>query len=507
MCPLSRDSSASVVDAPGRCSSGVPGLDAVLNGGLPRDRMYVIEGSAGVGKTTLGLQFLLEGLARGERGLYISLSETQSELEAVAESHGWSLDGIAVVELSSLQQLTAPAQSTVFHSSELELNHVTEALIQRIEAVDPRRVVFDSLFELRLLAQAPIRYRRQMLTLKQLFAPRACTVLLLEDITMVQGDMQIANMANGVIRLESIRTEYGAERRRLSVTKLRGVPFLSGYHDYLVRTGGVEVFPRLVASAGLVDYASERVSCGQDNLDQLLGGGLDRGSSSLLVGAAGCGKSIVATQMAYAAAERGERVLVLSFEESVRKLTERAAQLAMPLDAHIAEDRVIIVQIDPSELTPGELAQLVTTHVRQNNVQMVVIDSLNGYLQAMPHEQFLILHLHELLSFLNRHGVVTVMILAQHGLISDMVTPADVTYLADTVIVLRYFEALGRVRKAISVLKKRNSSHENSIRELLIGDGKLSIGAVIAGFQGILSGIPVAQGTTLDETPFADQMR
>ncbi len=404
-----------------------------------------------------------------------------------------------MVELSSLQELTAPVQNTVFHSSELELNHATEALIERIEAVDPSRVVFDSLFELRLLAQSPIRYRRQMLSLKQLFAPRDCTVLLLEDITMVQDDMQIANMANGVIRLKSTKTEYGAERRRLSIIKLRGVPFVGGYHDYLVRTGGVVVFPRLVASERGIAYQKERVSCGQPNLDRLCGGGLDRGSSTLLVGAAGCGKSIVATQMAYAVAERGERVLMLTFEESTRRLSERAAQLAMPLDDHIAEGRMIITQIDPSELTPGELAELVTSHVRQSQVQMVVIDSLNGYLQAMPHEQFLILHLHELLTFLNHHGVVTVMTLAQHGMISDMATPADVSYLADTVIVLRYFEALGQVRKAISVLKKRNGPHEKAIRELLIADGRLVIGAVIEGFQGLLSGIPVvAQGVAMD---------
>ena len=495
--PIS-DSQTTTGAAPAPCSTGVPGLDTVLNGGLPRNRMYVIEGTAGVGKTTLGLQFLLEGLSQGEQGLYISLSETQSELATVAESHGWSLDGIAVVELSSLQEMTAPVQNTVFHSSELELNHATAALIEQIEAVDPRRVVFDSLFELRLLAQSPFRYRRQMLTLKQLFAPRACTVLLLEDITMVQGDMQIANMANGVIRMESTKTEYGAERRRLSVIKLRGVSFIGGYHDYLVGTGGVVVFPRLVASERSITYQTERVSCGQPNLDRLLGGGLDRGSSSLLVGAAGCGKSIVATQMAYAAAERGERVLMLSFEESSRRLTERAALLGLPLDDHIAEGRVIITQVDPSELTPGELAAQVTTQVRQSEAQMVVIDSLNGYLQAMPHEQFLILHLHELLAFLNHHGVVTVMILAQHGLIADIVTPADVTYLADSVIVLRYFEAVGQVRKAISVLKKRNGPHENNIRELLIGDGRVAIGAVIEGFQGVLSGMPVAQGMAID---------
>jgi circadian clock protein KaiC len=474
---------------PSFCSTGVPGLDETLAGGLPRNRMYVVEGTAGCGKTTLGLQFLLEGVRQGEQGLLISLSETQDELASAAASHGWNLDGIDVVDLSSLQQLTEPTQSTVFHSSELELNHATRALIQRIEAVDPRRVVFDSLFELRLLAQAPIRYRRQMLALKQLFAPRACTVLLLEDSTMVPNDMQIANMVNGVISLQTEQTEYGAEHRRLSVTKLRGVDFSGGHHDYVIRNGGVQVFPRLSGGDDALDFPRERVSSGIENLDRLLGGGLDSGNSCLIMGAAGTGKSVIGNQFAYAAAERGEPVLLLSFEESTRNLLERSAALGMPLAAHVDSGRIKILKIDPSELTPGELARIVTSNALDGHGRMVLIDSLNGYLQVMPPEQF-ILHLHELLALLSRHGVITVMILAQHGLISEMVTPAHVTYLADTILMLRYFEALGRVRKAISVIKKRNGPHENTIRELSMIQGQLIVGEVIGGFQGVLSGIP-----------------
>ncbi|HYE06730.1 MAG TPA: ATPase domain-containing protein [Planctomycetota bacterium] len=472
------------------CSTGIAGLDAILDGGLPRDRLSAIEGPAGVGKTTLGLQFLLEGVRRGEKGLYISLSETKAELQAVARSHGWSLDGLAVVELSSLQQMAQPVQSTVFHSSELELNHITQSLIRTIEEAEPRRVVFDSLFELRLLAQAPIRYRRQLLALKQFFAERSATVLLLEDRTSVHPDMQVDNMVNGVIRMESLKTEFGAERRRLSIVKMRGAGFTGGNHDYLIRKGGMEVFPRLITVTDDTGYAKANVSSGIPNLDALVGGGLARGTSSLVMGPAGCGKSIIVTQFAHAAAERGDGVMILSFEESTRNLLERARLLHMPLDAHVAAGRVVIMPIDPAELTPGELASRVMERIVRDDVRMVVIDSLNGYLQAMPQEQFLVLHLHELLSHLGRHGVVTLMVLAQHGLIHSIMTPADVTYLADNVIVVRYFEALGRVRKAISVVKKRNGPHENTIRELSIADSRLVIGDVVQGLQGVLTGVP-----------------
>jgi circadian clock protein KaiC len=476
-------------DPPVICSTGISGLDKILGGGLPRDRLYAIEGPSGVGKTTLGLQFLFEGVRLGEKVLYITLSETKAELAAIAASHGWSLEGIAIVELTSLQQFSASEQSTVFHSSEIELNHATRALAQLIGQADPRRIVFDSLFELRLLAQAAIRYRRHMLALKQLLAPRAVTVLLLEDPGTIPPDMRIDNMVNGVIRLEALKTEYGAERRRLSVVKLRGVGYRSGNHDYVIRKGGLQVFPRLVASADSSDYPKGRVSGGLANLDTLLGGGLDRGTSTLIIGPAGSGKSLLSAQFAFAAAQRGDRVLILSFEESTRNLLARCAALGMPLEEHVAQGRVRVVQIDPAELTPGEVAVIVTDHVHAG-FGMVLIDSLNGYLQAMVQEQFLVLHLHELLAQLSRLGAVTLLVLAQHGLVDSIVTPADVTYLADTVIVLRYFEAVGRVRKAISVVKKRNGPHENTIRELSVTDGRLAIGDEIAGFQGIFTGIP-----------------
>lgn len=482
------------------CSTGIPGLDTILGGGLPRDRLYAIEGASGVGKSTLGLQFLFEGQRRGEKVLYITLSETKAELDSIAQSHGWSLDGVTVIELASLQQLTAPEQSTVFHSSELELNHVTKGLIQQIAQADPQRIVFDSLFELRLLAQAAIRYRRQMLALKQLLAPRSVTVLLLEDPGMIPADMQIDNMVNGVIRMEAVKTEYGAERRRLSVVKLRGVGYTGGNHDYVIRKGGLKVFPRLIAFSGLSDYLKGRISSGVENLDALLGGGLDRGSSSLIVGPAGCGKSVLTAQFAFAAAERGERVLILSFEESTRNLLERSAALGMPLERHVGSGLVKIVAVDPAELTPGELAVSVIECASREGFRLVIVDSLNGYLQAMPQEQFLILHLHELLTHQGRLGVVTILVLAQHGLIDSLMTPADVTYLADTVIVLRYFEALGRVRKAISVVKKRNGPHENTIRELSTAEGRLTISDVIQGYQGVLTGVPTADRSGATQT-------
>lgn len=475
------------------CSTGIEGLDAILAGGFPRERMYAIEGTAGVGKTTLALQFLMEGVHRGEKGLYISLSETNPELASVARSHGWSLDDVAVVDMSALQQLSAPSQSTVFHSSEVELNQATKALIKKIEEANPSRIVFDSLFEMRLLAQSPIRYRRQLLALKQVFGARFCTVLLLEDTTLVPSDMQIANLVNGVIQLETTKTEYGSERRRLSVTKLRGVNFIGGSHDYVIRKGGLQVFPRLIAYDGLIDYPKGIASSGLENLDALLGGGLSRGTSSLILGPAGSGKSIIVTQFAYAAAKRGDRVLILSFEESTRNMMERAKLLGVPLDQHVADGLVTIMQIDPADVTPGELAQVVVQRVENHDVKVVVIDSLNGYLQAMPQEQFLILHMHELLSFLGRQGVVTLMILAQHGLVIDMSTPVDVTYLADTVVVLRYFEIHGHIRKAISVVKRRNGPHENSIREMSIASNRLVIGEKIEGFQGVLTGPPVTE--------------
>ncbi len=475
------------------CSTGIEGLDAILAGGLPCNRMYAIEGTAGLGKTTLALQFLMEGAQRGEKGLYISLSETKAELESAARSHGWSLDDVAVVDMSTLQQLAAPAQSTVFHSSEVELNQATKALIKKIEDADPSRIVFDSLFEMRLLAQSPIRYRRQMLALKQVFGLRKCTVLLLEDTSLVSADMQIANLVNGVIQLESMKTEYGSERRRLSITKLRGVNFIGGSHDYVIRKGGLQVFPRLIAYDRSTDYPTGIASSGLKNLDALLGGGLNRGTSSLVLGPAGSGKSIIVTQFAYAAAERGDRVLVLSFEESTRNMMERAKILGVPLDQHVADGIVTIMQIDPADSTPGELAQVVMKRVEKHDVKVVVIDSLNGYLQAMPQEQFLILHMHELLAHLGRQGVVTLMILAQHGLVIDMTTPVDVTYLADTVVLLRYFELNGHVRKAISVVKRRNGPHENTIREMSIVNNRLVIGEVIEGFQGLLTGPPVTE--------------
>ena len=471
-------------------STGVEGLNDILGGGLPRNRIHLVEGDPGTGKTTLALQFLLEGVKLGEAGLYVTLSETKEELIAVACSHGWSLDALTICELTVPEETLKPeSQYTLFHPSEVELGETTKSVLDEVERVQPARLVFDSLSEMRLLARDPLRFRRQILALKQFFIGRQCTVLLLDD-----RASEVKSVAAGVIVFEHLAPTYGAERRRLRVQKMRGTKFRGGYHDFMIRTGGLQIFPRLVAAEHRHTLTPRPLGSGIPALDALLGGGLDRGTSTLLMGPAGVGKSSVAAQYASAAADRGERAAMFIFDESHAVFLARATGLGMSLPRHVASGRVTLRQVDPAELSPGEFVSTVREVVERDRPAVVAIDSLNGYLHAMPEEQFLTLQLHELLAYLAHHDIVTIMVVAQHGLVgAGMQTVVDVSYLADTVVMFRYFEAEGAVRQAVSVLKKRTGQHERTIRELSLGSGAIAVGAPLHRFEGVLTGVPRAR--------------
>lgn len=477
-------------------SIGVPGLDDVLGGGLTANRLYLLEGSPGAGKTTIALQFLLEGAARGESVLYVTLSESGVELEGVARSHGWDLSGIHVREmLPSQDSLRPDEQYTMFHPSEVELSETTLKILNDVEALAPARVVFDSLSELRLLSGSSLRFRRQILALKHFFGGRQCTVMLLDDMTSNEHDLQVQSLAHAVLRLEQINADYGAARRRLIVIKYRGQGYRDGYHDFKIARGGLQVFPRLVAAEHAADIEQVRRPSGIAQLDLLLGGGIEMGTSTLIVGAPGTGKSTVAVQFAVAAAARGERAALYVFDESGNTLRTRCAGIGLDLETHLRSGLITIKQIDPGELSPGELVHVIRSGVAQQGVSMVVVDSLNGYLNAMPDERFLIVQLHELLTYLGQAGVVTLLVGAQHGVIgTQMQTPVDASYLADAVVLLRYYETEGEVRQAISVVKKRAGAHERTIRSFSIDAHGIHIGEPLRRFRGILTGVPVVRG-------------
>ena len=472
--------------------TGISGLDDVLGGGLTKNRIYLVMGDPGVGKTTLGLHFLREGARLGERVLYIALSETKDEIEAVAESHGWSLEGIDIFEYSAATRLDDSDESTLFHPSEVELGEATRRMMEAVERVNPERVVIDSLAEVRLLAQSPLRYRRQILGLKQYFVGRQCTVLLLDDKDVASGDMQLLTLAHGVLLLEQLAPMYGAERRRMRVSKLRGVKYRGGFHDVTIRTGGLIVYPRLVAAEHQNAQKDGRVTSGIPAFDALLGGGLDRGTSTLIMGPAGSGKSALATQYAVAAAQRGENVGMFLFDESRATMLMRSSSISMPVREFVNEGLIAIQQIDPAEVPPGEFVQLVREQVEKRDISLLVIDSLNGYVNAMPEERFLTIHMHELLTYLGQRGVATLVVVAQHGVVGqNMMTPVDVSYLADCVILMRYFELAGELRKAVSVVKKRSGAHEKAIRPYAIGPDGLTVGPPLTEFHGVLSGTPL----------------
>ncbi len=479
-----------------RSGSGCPGLDDVLAGGLPSGHFYLLEGEPGTGKTTVALQFVQEGLRQGERCLYVTLSESREEILLAAKAHGFQLQNLDILELKPNEQDLKPeGQYTVFHPAEVELNDRVLMIMNEVERLKPARLVIDALSEVRMLAKDPLRYRRQILSLKE-YLPSECTVLLLDDRTSRYAELELHSIVHGVITLERLQREYGKTRRRIEVTKLRGSAFREGFHDYVIERGGLYVFPRLIAAEHVMD--EERripASSGIPELDELSGGGLDRGTSTLLIGPAGCGKTSMALRWMTSAAERGETSAAFIFEETISTLLGRARGLGMNLTQHVKSGRVRIDHLDPAEMSPGEFVEKVRKSVEDESVRVVVIDSLNGFLQAMPGEQFLALHLHELLTYLNNKGIVTLLVLAQMGMIgSAMQTPIDVSYLADNILVLRYFEVQGEVRQAISMIKKRSGSHEHTIRELRLEPGRIHVGEPLHNFHGVLTGTPALVG-------------
>ncbi|HQU83576.1 MAG TPA: gas vesicle protein GvpD [Pyrinomonadaceae bacterium] len=479
---------------PVKISTGIEGLDYILKGGLPRNRLYLMQGNPGTGKTTIGLQFLLEGERKGEKGLYITMSESKEELIAVGHSHGWNLENLNIYDLTiSGDSLTDDSRYTVFHPSEVELDETTQAVLAEVERTNPARVVFDSLSEMRMLASESLRFRRQILALKQYFIGKSATVILLDDRTTETNDRQLESIAHGVINLDYSPSDYGKQRHSMRVVKMRGVDFQSGTHDFNIETGGVVIFPRLGAPISPNVLTTGTLRSNVDDIEELLGG-LDYGTSTILTGPAGIGKSTMALMYAHTAAEKGERAAIYLFDEAVETLYKRTAALGLDVEKYVENGLIYIRQVQLAELTPGELGHLIRTDIEKNDTRVVVIDSVNGYLMATPQERFLTMQFHELLSYLNRRGIVSILVVGQYGLVGNMQTPIDLSYLADTVVLLRYFEAQGEVRQAISVLKKRTGKHERTIREFRIAEGGIRLGQPLTEFHGVLTGIPVYHG-------------
>ncbi len=480
----------------GRINTGVTGLDDILSGGLPGGQMYLLEGTPGTGKTTIALQFIRTAILAGEKALYITLSESKRELEASARSHGWKNEELEIAEFVPEEaSLSLEQQYSVFHPSEVELASTITKLTDLIEKVKPVRLVIDSLSELRLLAADTMRYRRQLLALKQFFAGRETTVLLLDDRSAEGSDMQLQSIAHGVLRLDKVARSYGTNRRQIEILKLRGSSFREGSHDYTIETGGIRIYPRLIANEHESSFENDRVKSGISGLDEMFGGGLNRGSSTLLIGPTGAGKSTLAIQYAHAAAKRGDRAIVYSFDEVLRTAVERAEALGIRVREEMDKGTLAMSQIDPAELSPGEFIWQIRKDVEERDTRVVVIDSLNGFLNAMPGEKDLILQLHELIAFLNQKGVITFLILTQHGLVGSMHAEIDVSYLADTVLLLRYFEARGEIRQVVSVLKQRVGRHERTLREFYLGEDGISVGEPLTNFKGILTGVPDIEST------------
>jgi circadian clock protein KaiC len=473
-------------------------LDDILGGGLAKNRVYLLQGNPGAGKTTLGLQFLIEGVKNGERALYLTLSESEKELTSVAQSHGWSLKGIDIFEiLTQEKELETDNQYTMYQPSEVELSTTTGAILAEVERIKPTRVVLDSLSELKLLAQSPLRFRRQILALKHFFSNRDCTVLFLDDKTTTGAEnFQLESIAHGVLDLEQLSPEYGSERRRIQIKKFRGRKYRGGFHDFSIDTGGISIYPRIIPSEHSKADIKNQVKSGIDQIDKLTGGGIEEGTSVLLLGPAGIGKSTLAMQYALNAAKNGDQAVIFTFDESVNTLLHRAKGLGMDVANYIEKGLIHLQPIDPTEMSPGEFAHRVRAVVGGERgtkaAKVVVIDSLNGYLNAMPEERFLTSQMHELLTYLGHHGVLTFLIVAQHGLLGhSMQTPLDTSYLADTVILFRYFEAEGEVKQAVSVLKKRSGHHEKTIREYKMTSGGIIVGQPLRDYHGILTGTPI----------------
>lgn len=481
---------------PDRLRSGIEGIDDILGGGLTPHRMYLVEGAPGTGKTTLALQFLLEGVQEGQVGLYITLSETRSELISVADSHGWDLSQFRILELLSDEGLDPQFEQTVLHPAEVELGETVRSVIQQVEQIKPARIVLDSLSELRLLSQNALRYRRQILALKRYFATRECTVLLLDDNTSDPSDIQLHSIAHGVITLDNVVHDYGGNRRRVRIAKMRGIKFREGYHDFSLDTGGIKVYPRLVAAEHHADFGTEMTSTGTSGLDMLLGGGLIPGTNALIVGPSGVGKTTTVVSCLIAALERGERCVYYVFDETLVTLVARCATVGMNLQPYVDSGLLTLRQIDPAEISPGEFASDVRVSVEQRGVRYVAIDSLNAYLQAMPGERYLLLQMHELLGYLNQQGVITMLVLGQHGIIGEIQSDIDISYLSDVVILFRYFEHHGEVLTAVTAVKSRANAHERSIRQFRLTSKGVEVGEALRDFEGVLSGLPAYRGST-----------
>ena len=484
----------SVIEQAGRISTGVPGLDEILGGGLTPDRIYLVEGTPGAGKTTLALQFLLEGVSQGVPGLYVTLSETANELRAVARTHGWSLNAIDIYELVNEEGLDPASEQSILHPADVELGETTRRVMERVTAHKPVRIAFDSLSEMRLLAQNPLRYRRQILALKHFFSTLNCTVLLLDDQTSEAGDLHLHSICHGVIKLDQALQDFGGQRRRMQIVKMRGIKFRGGYHDFNLDTGGITVFPRLVASGLRKNFSTDFATTGSDRLDILLGGGLTPGTNTLLMGPSGAGKTTTAIRCILTALERGQKAAYYLFDEGLATLTLRCAALGMDIRPYIESGQLTLLQIDPAELSPGEFAANVRKSVEEIGAQFVAIDSLYAYLQAMPGEKYLLLQMHELLTFLNQQGILTILILGQHGVVGDMRSDVDLSYLSDTIMLFRFFESKGQVLKALSVVKSRTSAHEQTIREFRLTSNGIEVGHPLTDFEGVLSGVPSYRG-------------
>jgi circadian clock protein KaiC len=482
------------IPAQERASTGVAGLDDVLGGGLPVRHVYLVEGDPGAGKTTLGLHFLREGAQHGEKGLYVTLSETADELRTVAASHGWSLDGIELFELVSEEGLSPELEQSILHPAQIELGETVQGVMAAVERLKPQRVIFDSLSEMRLLAQDPLRYRRQVLALKKFFSDHRCTVLLLDDRSSSSSDLQLHSIAHGVINLEQAVDQYGPERRRVRVTKMRGIKFRGGEHDYVMDTGGLAVFPRLVAAEHRLETETRIVSSGVPKLDEMMGGGLPCGSNVLFSGPSGVGKTTTAIACVLAALQRGERASYYLFDEGLSTLVIRAKALGMDLEPHLASGQLHVVPLDPAEVSAGEFAHMVRHAVEDEGSTVVVIDSLNAYLQAMPGSKFLLLQMHELLTYLNHRSIVTILILGQHGVLGDISSDVDMSYLSDAILLFRFFEARGKLLKAVSMVKSRTNYHEQTIREFRLSPGGLELGNELTDFEGVLSGVTAYHG-------------
>jgi circadian clock protein KaiC len=491
---MRRTATTTDLPAQDRASTGIAGLDDVLGGGLPTGHVYLVEGDPGSGKTTLGLHFLLEGVRLGEKGLYVTLSETEQELRTVAASHGWSLDGIELFELVSSEGLSPDLEQSILHPSQIELGETVRGVIAAVERLQPKRVIFDSLSEMRLLAQDPLRYRRQVLALKKFFSDQGCTVIMLDDRSSRDTDQQLHSIAHGVINVEQAVDQYGPERRRLRVLKMRGIKFRGGEHDVVLDTGGLSVFPRLVAAEHRLQSEFRVISTGVPKLDELMGGGLPCGNNSLFMGPSGVGKTTTAVAAVLNVLRGGDRAVYYLFDEALSTLVVRAKALGMDIEPYLKSGQLKVVALDPAEVSPGEFAHMVQYAVEEDGALVVVIDSLNAYLQAMPGSKYLMLQMHELLTYLNHRNVVTILILGQHGVLGELHSDVDMSYLADGVLLFRFFEARGRLLKAVSMVKSRTTRHEQTIREFRMGPRGLELGPELTDFEGVLAGVTAYRG-------------